>query len=146
MVTVSESIEIEVSIETVFEYLDDPHNHVEVTPSLSSVWNVEPLENGGKRLEFTYKMAGVGIDGELRETVHDPPHRLTFDMRGRLDGEIDLELTEVGEHTRVTYTGTYEVPGKVLSSVTEPFVRRYNERELQTTLQNLKSRLESDER
>ncbi|UWG50010.1 Polyketide cyclase/dehydrase family protein [Halalkaliarchaeum sp. AArc-CO] len=52
--TASESIEIEAPIEQVFEYLDDPHNHAEVTPSLSSVRNVEPLETGGKRLEFTY--------------------------------------------------------------------------------------------
>lgn len=73
MVTVSESIEIEAPIKQVFEYLDDPHNHVEVTPSLSSVRNVDPLENGGKRLEFTYGMAGSGIDGELVQTVHEPP-------------------------------------------------------------------------
>ncbi|MDR5672368.1 SRPBCC family protein [Halalkaliarchaeum sp. AArc-GB] len=142
----SESIEIETPIEQVFEYLDDPHNHVEVTPSLSSVRNVDPLENGGKRLEFTYGMAGIGIDGELVQTVHDPPRRLRFDMRGKLDGEIDLELAETGGVTRMTYTGTYEIPGRVLSSVAEPFVRRYNERELQTTLEDLKSRLETDER
>ncbi|UWG50009.1 Polyketide cyclase/dehydrase family protein [Halalkaliarchaeum sp. AArc-CO] len=91
-------------------------------------------------------MAGIGIDGELVQTVHDPPRRLRFDMRGKLDREIDLELAKTGGGTRVTYAGTYEIPGRVLSSVAEPFVRRYNERELQTTLEDLKSRLETDER
>lgn len=67
-------------------------------------------------------------------------------MRGKFDGEIDLSLAETGGGNRVTDTGTYEIPGRVLSSVAEPFVRRYNERELQTTLEDRKSRLETDER
>lgn len=36
--------------------------------------------------------------------------------------------------------------GRVLSSVAEPFVCRYNERKLRTTLENLRSRLETDDR
>lgn len=146
MITASDSIEIDADVATVFEYMDDPHNHAEVTPSISDVRNVEPLENGGKRLDFTYEMAGVGLDGELEETVHEENERMVFDMRGTLSGEISLEFEATADGTRLTYTGTYEIPGRVVSSVAEPFVRRYNERELETTLQNVKSRLEMDER
>ncbi|AXR76934.1 SRPBCC family protein [Natrarchaeobaculum sulfurireducens] len=145
MLTVSDSIEIDTDVERVFEYLDDPYNHAEVTPSLSDVRDVEPLENGGKRLAFTYQMAGIGLDGELVQTVAEPNERLTFDMRGRLEGEIDLALEPTADGTQLTYTGRYDLPGAVLSRVAEPFVRRYNERELQTTLENTKNRLEVEE-
>ena len=108
-------------------------------------WNVDPIEDGGKRLEFTYEMAGVGLDGELVQTIHEPPERHTFEMSGSLEGEIDIEIEEHDGGSRLTYTGTYDLPGRVLSKAAEPFVRRYNERELQTTLENVKTRLELSE-
>lgn len=144
MVTVSDDIEIDADPEAVFEYLDDPHNHAEVTPSLSDVRDVEPLENGGKRLSFTYQMAGIGLDGSLIQTVHEPPTQLTFDMEGTLSGEIDLAIEPTNSGTRLTYTGTYDIPGRVLSALAEPFVKRYNERELRSTLENVEARLESE--
>ena len=143
MVTVSETIHIDHPVSAVFEYLDDPRNHVEITPSLAAVRNIEPLENGGKRVEHTYKMAGVSLDGELIEQIHEENARLKFELRGNLTGEIDIELDSANTGTEVTYTATYDLPGRVLSEVAAPFVRRYNERELSTTLENLKTRLES---
>jgi len=142
MLTVSDSVTIDASREAVFEFLDDPYNHAAVTPSLSDVRAVEPVENGGKRLEFTFGMAGVGLDGELVQTVHEPPERHTFEMHGQLPGEIDLELDTVDDGTRLTYTGSYELPDSVLAAVAEPIVRRYNERELRTTLKNVQTTVE----
>ena len=144
MVSVSETIRIDRPVETVFEYLDDPRNHVEITPSLAEVRNIEPLENGGKRVEHTYKMAGIGLDGELVEQTHVENERLHFEMRGSLSGEIDIGLEPVDGGTEVRYSAEYDLPGRVLSEVAKPFVRRYNERELSTTLENLKTRLESE--
>jgi len=143
MVTVSETIRIERPVADVFEYLDDPRNHVEITPSLAEVRNIEPLENGGKRVEHTYTMAGVSVDGELVEQIHEENARLQFEMRGTLSGEIDITLEPIDGHTRVDYTATYELPGRVVAEVAKPFVRRYNELELSTTLENLKTRLEA---
>lgn len=37
----------------------------------------------------------------------------------------------------------YSIPGRVVSAVSQPFVRRYNERELSTTLANAKTHLET---
>ena len=143
MISVSEDILIDAPVERVYEYMDDPHNHAEVTPSITDVRNVERLENGGKRLEHTYAMAGVGVDGELEEVEHAENEVMCFEMRGELEGEIELTFEENGgKQTRLTYTAEYDVPTKVLEKLVEPFVRRYNERELRTTLENIKSRLE----
>ncbi len=145
MVTVSESIYIHASPATVFNYLDDPYNHVEVTPSLVEVRNVKRLDNGGKRADHTYRMAGVSLDGEIIEMIHEAPTRLNFELQGQLDAEIDIGLSPERSGTRVSYAATYELPGRVLSRVAEPFVRRYNHRELRTALENLRDRLEVTE-
>lgn len=142
MISVSEDIPIDAPVEGVYEYMDNPYNHAEVTPSITDVRNVERLENGGKRLEHTYTMAGIGVDGELEETEHVENELMRFEMRGELEGEIELTFEEEEGGTRLTYTAEYDIPGKVLEKLVEPFVRRYNERELRTTLENVKTRLE----
>lgn len=144
MISVSEDILIDAPVERVYEYMDDPYNHAEVTPSITDVRNIERLENGGKRLEHTYTMAGIGVDGELEEVEHTENEVMRFEMRGELEGEIKLRFEEKdgGTQTRLTYTAEYDVPTKVLEKLVEPFVRRYNERELRTTLENVKARIE----
>ena len=145
MVDVSDSIEVAERRRAVFEFLDDPDNHATVTPSLVAVENVQPLENGGKRADFTYSIGGVKLTGELEETVHEPDDRMVFELRGQLPGEIDIQFEDVEDGTRVTYGARYEIPGRVLETLAEPFVRRYNEREVRTLLENLKTRLEGAE-
>ncbi len=141
MITVSETITIPVERERVFEYLDDPINHREITPSLARVDNIERLDNGGKHLDHTYELGGIELDGHLHQTVHEPPARMVFQMEGKLEGEIEIELEESDGETVVTYSAGYDLPGQVIERLADPFVRRYNERELRTTLENLETRL-----
>jgi len=143
MAEVTRSIVIDRAVEDVFAYLDDPENHVEISPSIAAVRNVQPLDNGGKRVEHTYTMAGVSLDGELEETIHVPNERMAFEMQGDLTGQIEITFEEAEDGTAVTYAARYEVPGRVLGAVARPFVKRYNERELRTTLENLRTRLEA---
>jgi carbon monoxide dehydrogenase subunit G len=141
MVGVSDNTVVAATPREVFEYLDDPRHHVEVTPSLVSVENIQPLDNGGKRAEFVYSIGGVKLTGDLVETTHDPDEQMVFALSGQLDGEITLTFESVGGGTRVTYSAEYDIPGRVLERVAAPFVRRYNEREVRTLLANLDTRL-----
>jgi carbon monoxide dehydrogenase subunit G len=146
MVSVSESIRIDRPVEVVFNFLDEPSNHQVVTPSITEANELERLDNGGKRVAHTYSMAGIDLSGELVETEHVENERLVFDMQGDLEGEIRIQMTSIGdEQTDVTYSADYEIPGRVLSTVAGPFIQRYNERELRTTLENIKTHLESAE-
>jgi len=144
MVRVSETIQVDRPVEVVYAYLDQPENHAEISPSLAESELIERLENGGKRASYTYRMAGVGREGELTETIHEDGERMVFEMSGELTGTIDIAVAAVDGGTEVTYAAEYELPGRVLSAVAEPLAKRYNRRELATTLQNLKSRLETE--
>ncbi|WP_435063309.1 SRPBCC family protein [Halobaculum sp. EA56] len=144
MVSVSRSIRVDAPAEAVFDYVDEPENHVELTPSLVDVSNVEPLENGGKRLEYTYKMAGVDLTGTLETPTYEPNERIVFEMDGDLTGTLTWTFEATDGGTEVAYAAEYDLPGGVLARVAEPFAVRYNERELRTTLENLRDRLELD--
>jgi len=144
MVHVSDSIVVSASPASVFDILDDPETHATITPSIHDIRNVEPLENGGKQLEYTYRLAGVPIDGRLVQTVHERPTRHVFALEGGLTGAITLDLDPVETGTQVTYSAEYAVPGRVISRVIEPVVRWYNERELNSTLENLRTLIEDE--
>ena len=133
----SGTIAVAADPETVFAFLDDPENHAAITPGLTDVRDVEPLANGGKRLSYTYRMAGMGIDGEIVQTVHDPPERHAFELRGRLTGTIDFRLAPVDGGTELTYAATYDLPENALTRVGAPVIRRFNERQLRAALENV---------
>lgn len=144
MVKVSQTIQVDRPLDEVFAYLDEPENHAEITPSLSEAETVEKLDNGGKRARYVYRMAGIAREGHLTETVHEENSRMTFELSGGITGEIDISFASVDGGTEVTYGAEYDLPGRVLAAVAEPFARRYNQRELETTLENLKTRLETE--
>jgi uncharacterized membrane protein len=139
---VSERIRIEVPRSEVFAYMDQPSNQPEISPSLVRSELIESLPNGGKRVAYTYEMAGIGLDGEIHAVEYDPERRIRWEMTGDLAGTITWTFGAEDGSTVVTYASAYEVPIPVLDAVVAPFVERYNERELRTTLENLKTRLE----
>jgi len=66
-----------------------------------------------------------------------------FAMTGDLRGSIRWYLEPERDGTRFTYAGTYAVPGpSLVKPALRPVVRRYNEREIRTLLQNLKTQIE----
>jgi len=144
MVSVADDSVIDATPERVFEFLDEPANHRTITPAISEISNVEPLDNGGKELDFTYRLVAVPVSGHLVQTVHDRPHQHRFAMEGGLSGELGFEIETVDGGSRVTYSATYSIPGHIISRVVEPFVRRYNRSELEATLANLESELADD--
>lgn len=143
MFDAQDTVHIDVDVGTVFEFLDDPHNHAAVTPGLTDVRDIERLPNGGKRLSYTYRMAGLGIDGELVQTVHEPNERMRFELRGRLSGTIDLTFAPANGGTELTYAAEYDLPENALTTVGEPVIRRFNERQLRNTLDNVAAQFAS---
>ncbi|MFB6127276.1 MAG: SRPBCC family protein [Halolamina sp.] len=143
MVRVSESVTVEAPKETVWEFMDDPHNQPVITPSITAVDDVDQRPDG-KSLDCTYTMAGVDLETTLRTTTYDPGEHVVFEMDGGLEGEIEWRFEAADEGTDVTYAADFAVPGEVMERVVEPLIRRYNERELSTTLANLKTRLEAE--
>lgn len=143
MIAVSETAVVDAPLAEVWAFMDDPHNQPEISPSITDVRDVEQDETG-KSLAYTYRMAGVPIDGSMTTSVYEPEERVVFDLEGPLSGTITWEFEAVSaDRTRVTYAASYALPSKVLESVVRRLAERYNEQELRRTLENLQARFES---
>jgi uncharacterized membrane protein len=146
MLTVRDHIDIAAPVEDVFEYMDEPAHQADITPSLTRSERVERLPNGGSRAEYTYRILGLPFSGTVRATDYVPNERIIWTMSGGLQGTIRWYFApeDDASQTRFTYAATYALPGPaLLRPVLAPLVRRYNEREVRTLLQNLRAQLET---
>lgn len=143
MIDVEESIRIAAPRAEVFEFLDRPAVQPEFTPSLTRSELLERLDNGGSRVAYTYTMAGIDFDGEIAATEYEPDERIYWELSGDLSGEIEWTFEDVQFGTRLTYAAGYDLPLGILEKLARPVVERYNERELRTTLANVKARIEA---
>jgi uncharacterized membrane protein len=130
-------------VSEVFAYMDEPANQAEITPSMVAAERIERLDNGGNHARYTYSMAGVTLEGEVRATEYVPDERIVYAIEGEIDGEIRWTFEPEDGGTRVTYAAAYEVPAPALENVVESFVRLYNRREVETALANLQARFEA---
>jgi carbon monoxide dehydrogenase subunit G len=142
MAELTASIEVDTPAERVFDFLDDPENLVAVAPGLTAVRNVDPVHNGGKRLDFDYRMAFVTVEGELVETIHDPPERAFYEVHGGLSGTVDVTLEEDLTTTELTCRAEYTFLGKRARPIAGPVLRAFHGRRLRTALSGVRDRVE----
>lgn len=143
MPRITDKIHVNAPPEEVFAYLARPDNHLEIMPSLVSISNVEDLDNGGTRGDFTFKMLGARLDGTFEDTVFDPPHRREYQLRGDIEGLMTYTLEADDGATTVTLVNDAEGPGPdFLDLFTDPLVKRYLTREMSSMAQNLKMIIE----
>jgi len=144
MLTVREHVDIDAPVEAVFDYMDEPSRQPEITPSLTHSHLLDRLPNGGSHVRYTYKILGISFSGEVRATDYVPNERIVWSMDGDLSGTLRWYFQSLADNrTRFTYAATYAIPGpSVVRPLLHPLVRRYNEREVHTLLERLKTHLE----
>lgn len=144
MIETSHSVHVDAPVSDVFAYMDRPENQPEITPSLTRSKILAEREDGSKHVAYGYGLGGITMDGELDAVEYEPEERVVWEMTGDLSGEITWAFDPEDDGTRVTYAAAYDVPGGVLETLAAPFVKRYNKREVEATLENLKTRVEHD--
>jgi ribosome-associated toxin RatA of RatAB toxin-antitoxin module len=141
--TIKRSIVIDAPPKEIFAYLDDPVHWPEIWPSMVEVKDVEKLPEGGHRFHWVYKMAGLRFEGETKNVVREPDRHFLAKSTGQIPAEFDWTFLPENGGTKIELKTEYEIPAKLLAKVTEPFVRKLNEREAEVVLANLKDRLET---
>lgn len=125
-----------------FEYMDVPENQARISPRLTTVETLGTLDNGGKRASYTYRLFGLRFEGEVRGVEHEPPERIVFEMTGDIEGRIEWTFEPTTGGTRVTYAAAYELGlPPILERLLGPVADRFNQRELEATLETLRQRL-----
>lgn len=144
MPKMEKSIHINAPLERVFAFMAEPHNLLEIWPSLVEIKNVEPLPNGGFTYSWTYKMAGLSFQGQAEWTEFVKDQRI---VNRNLSGipSTFVWIYEPEDHgTRLMVATEYTIPGAALARLAEPVIQKLNEKEAESILINLKIRMESE--
>lgn len=142
MAKIEKSIFINAPVERVFAFMAKPENLPEIWPSLQEVRNVQPLPNGGYSYDWTYKMAGMRIEGRAEWTEFAQNRRIVDTNEGGIPSTFIWTYEAESGGTRVSVSVDYTIPGAVLGRLAEPIIHKMNEQEAQTVLANLKARME----
>jgi uncharacterized protein YndB with AHSA1/START domain len=140
---VEKTISINAPVEKVFAYVDDPTNLLEIWPSLVDVKDVERLPSGGSKFRWTYKMAGVRIEGVAEAVEYIINRRIVSESEGGVSSTIIWAFEPEDGGTKVTNVVDYTVHLPVLRKLAESFLVRVNENEGEVLLANLKARMEA---
>lgn len=135
------SIDINGSVDRVFAYVDDPATSTEWLPSMMETRNITGT-GVGQHHAWTYKMAGLPLNGESTTIAHVPNERRVVQGKGGVDSlwTFTFEPRDGGTHLDVTIE--YTVPLPVLGKLAEKLVVRRNEREIELAVQNIKDHCE----
>lgn len=103
----------------------------------------ESLRKGSK-LTQSLKLAGRKFKVEWTVVENDRPSHVVWEGKGPLGSKAKAvyDFSEADGVTHFTYSNEYELPGGSLGKVAGPAVRKVTGKELDTSLENLRSIVE----
>ena len=143
MAKVEKTITINAPVEKVFDYIDQPTNLPEIWPSLMEIKDVQTLPNGGHTDRWVYKMAGMRFEGTTEGIEHVTNQRIVSKTKGGVKSTQTWVFQPEAGGTKVTFEVEYNIPIPVLGKLAEAIVVKMNEREGDSILANLKTRMEA---
>lgn len=144
MAKISETISIDAPLERVFDYVTHPENLLEIWPSMQEVSNVQRSPDGSHSFDWVYKMVGFRFKGHAETTHVEAGKRAVVKNESGIPSTFTWAYDGDENQCRVSLDVEYSIPGKLLEKLAEPLVRRINEHEARTMLQNLKVRMEME--
>jgi len=134
---------IHAPVDKVFKYHSDPTNQPEYWPSMLEVKGTKGPPAAGRKYQWVYKMAGIRLEGSTETTEFVENKRIVNKTKGGIESTFIYQYKPEGEGTRLSVEVDYKVPVPVLGKLAEALIVKLNEREAETTLANLKDRLEA---
>ena len=142
MASSTKSVVIHAPVEKVQEYLADPMHLPEIWPSLIEVKDVQLLPNGGYSNRWTYKMAGIRLEG-TSEVIERTKERSVSKTKGGVESTQTWMFEPQGADTKVTFKVDYTVPIPVLGRLAEAAIVKLNDHEGDAIVENLKTMVEA---
>lgn len=141
MKRVDKSITIKATIEKVFGYITDPINQIDWMPSMVNIMDVSG-SGLGKSFRWTYKMAGILLDGESTYTEYIPNKRVVTLSKGGAESTFIFDFEPHSDGTMLKLVIEYTIPIPVIGKIGEAVLFKRNEREADLAMANIKERLE----
>lgn len=145
MAEITKSIEIDVPVGVVFDYVTNPHNTVKYSPQFTKFEPVTEQDRGlGAKVEAAGNFMGITIKTTLQVTEFEENKRFVSTSTEGVKSTSVWEFKPLEENkTEVVFTSDYIVPGKKLGWLLDKMmVSKDVEKTTIETLVNLKKILE----
>jgi len=136
------SIIINALIKKIFDYISEPTNLPEIWPSLVEVKDVQRVPDRGTKFRWTYKMAGIHLEGTTEGVESVANQRIVSKTKGGVESTQTWTFQPEAGGTKVTFEVEYTLPIPVLGKLAEAIIVKMNEHEGEVILANLKTRME----
>ncbi len=143
MAKLEKTITINAPVEKIFNYISQPTNLPEFWPSLVETSDVQELPNGGHSNRWVYKMAGIRLEGTSEDVEYVTNQRIVSKTKGGVESTQTWVFQPEAGGTKVTFEVEYNIPIPVLGKLAEAIVVKMNDREGDSILANLKTRMEA---
>jgi uncharacterized membrane protein len=98
----------------------------------------------GVTYEWAFKMVGIRFDGKSRYTDVVRKQHVRLETEGGIPSKWEWRFAADGNHTKLSVTVDYTVPGKLLGKIADKlFIERRNVRDLEHALANVKEHCEA---
>ncbi|MFC1846432.1 SRPBCC family protein [Chloroflexota bacterium] len=142
MAKLTKSITINAPVEKVFNYISESTNLPEIWPSLIEIKDVNHLPDGGTTDRWTYKMAGMRLEGTTASKYVEN-RSVISKTEGGVKSTQAWTFEPADGGTKATFDIEYTVPIPVLGKLAEVIVVKMNDHEGDIIMANLKSRMEA---
>jgi uncharacterized membrane protein len=140
---VQRTIDIKAPVQRVYDFIAQPTNLPGIWPSMVEVSNVVTRSGDARDFDWVYKMAGVRLKGHTTTEETRPGAFLRTRTEGAIQSTFRWTFKGLdGMGTKLTCEVEYTIPVPVLGKIGEALVAKLNEREMETTLANLKDVME----
>lgn len=140
------TVTIDASAEEIYNSLVDPANLPRMLRgNLADVSNVVPLETGGYRYEWTYRIAGFPIKASAAMIECVPHERIVVESKGGLKTFSTWVFRPEGEATVATFSIDSPMDNPFVRRMSELFVRNQLRFAVDTAVANLKFLMEQDD-
>ena len=143
METIEHSITINAPADKVFEYIDNPMNDPEWMIGMMEVTEVEGLPGVGRHFHWTFKMVGIPLKGQSTTIEHVPNRRTVTESQGGVSSTWAADVEPEGNGTKLTMKVDYTIPIPVLGKLAENLIKKQNERNIASSMENIKHMLEA---
>jgi uncharacterized membrane protein len=143
MAHLKKSIVIQAPVNKVFEYMFEPTNLPEVWPSMVEVKDIQRPPDRKYNFHWKYKMAGMVFDGATQTESFVQDQQVVSTSSGGIRSRFVWDYQPEDGGTRLSVNIEYTVPIPLVGKLAEAAIVKMNEREADTLLANLKTRMES---
>ena len=143
METIQHSISINAPAQKVFEYIDDPLNDPEWMIGMMEVHEVEGAPGVGRHFHWTFKMVGIPLKGQSTTIEYVPNRRTVTESKGGVSSTWAADVEPEGDGTKLTMKVDSTIPIPVSGKLAEHLVAKQNERNIKSSMENIKHMLEA---